>query len=43
MDVFVEQSVVQQPVPVVEPDVVTEHADLGIEFDISRYNVDISI
>ena len=42
MDVFVEQPVVQQPVAVVEPDVVAEHADLGIELDISRYDVDIS-
>ena len=40
MDVFVEQPVVQQPVAVVEPDVVAEHADLGIELDISRYDVD---
>ena len=30
VDVFVEQPVVQQPVAVVEPDVVTEHADLGM-------------
>ena len=42
MDVFVEQPVVQQQVAVVEPDVVAEHADLGIELDMSRYNVDIS-
>ena len=41
MDVFVEQPVVQQPVAVVEPDVVAEHADLGIELDISRCDVDI--
>ena len=37
VDVFVEQPVVQQPVAVVEPDVVAEHADLGIEIDVSRY------
>ena len=42
VDVFVEQPVVQQPVAVVEPDVVAEHADLGMELDMSRYNVDIS-
>ena len=42
VDVFVEQPVVQQPVAVVEPDVMAEHADLGMELDMSRYNVDIS-
>ena len=30
VDVLVEQPVVQQPVAVVEPHVVAEHADLGI-------------
>ena len=39
VDVFVEQPVVQQPVAVVEPDVMAEHADLGMELDMSRYNV----
>ena len=31
VDVFVEQPVVQQPVAVVEPDVVAEHADQDVE------------
>ena len=30
VDVFVDQPVVEQPVPVVEPDVVAEHADQDV-------------